>query len=87
MEDGTVYVSAPLRFMDAFDPEGKHLWHFYADSSTTASPGFAENGTVFLPAKYNDFYVFEMSAPLAKTAWPKFRGNARNTGNVNDGAR
>jgi len=51
-----------------------------------AAPAVSAGGTIYV-SNSTHFYAINGTTPLARTAWPKFRGNSRNTGNVNDAPR
>jgi hypothetical protein len=64
-------------------------WEFYVYGQGYASPAVGPEGDIYLPTHLGpspslDFSRFHGVAPLAKSAWPKFRGNSRNTGNLKD---
>jgi outer membrane protein assembly factor BamB len=62
----------------------KLKWALYLHGHGFASPGIGADGTIYTSGKWVGFYALPMTAPLAKSPWPKFRGNARNTGNIAD---
>lgn len=64
-------------------------WSCYVYGQGYASPAVGPKGTIYLPTYLGqrEFSAFEASQPLAASAWPKFRGNARNTGNIADHMR
>jgi len=63
-------------------------WRAYLFPCGAASPAIAESGTIYLPTAMTlSLVAIHATAPLAKTPWPKFRGNSRNTGNLNDSPR
>ena len=47
------------------------------------SPAVAPSGEIYV-SDATRFTAIRSKVPLARSPWPKFRGNARNTGNVND---
>ena len=66
-------------------------WTYYLYYNGYASPSIGTNGSIYLPGIISDFtqcfIAVKGDAPLAKTPWPKFRGNLRNTGNLSDSVR
>ena len=72
---GALFNIEPDRRFKAMRP---FLWGGYA------SPGISPAGTVYLPAFWTNFSALRSDLPLARSPWPRFRGNARNTGNVAD---
>jgi len=83
--DGTIYVGVLGGGLYAINPDGTKKWEFKADSRITSSPSIGEDGTVYVGSWDEKFYaIYGNSEGLANSSWPKFRKNARNTGNVND---
>ncbi len=64
--------------------EDQIKWTFYLYPYGCASPAVGRSGTIYVPGLWNFFVALAGSAPLAPTSWPKFRANARNTGNLKD---
>jgi outer membrane protein assembly factor BamB len=60
------------------------LWMFplYCVSHAALAPG--PQGILYGPTWSYNFTALRTKVPLAKTPWPKFRGNPRNTGNLAD---
>ncbi len=94
------FVVSPLLFASGsimYFPQGgeiitvgceDHLlrWRWYL-GPFGASPTVDARGIVYLPIARGNFVGFtalETHESLAKTSWPKFRGNPRNTGTVRD---
>jgi outer membrane protein assembly factor BamB len=50
------------------------------------SPAVAANGEIYV-SDATHFTAIRSKVPLAQSPWPKFHGNPRNTGNVNDISR
>ena len=70
-------------------PEHGLRWVYYLDGFRYGSPAVGPTGTIYAPDNSTSnqgagFAAYRTSIPLAKTPWPKFRGNARNTGNIQD---
>jgi outer membrane protein assembly factor BamB len=75
---------------------GGAVWNFSADSvwrwnylvnHSYGSPAVGPTGTIYVLDAYKaigGFSALTNGVPLARTPWPKFRGNARNTGNILD---
>jgi outer membrane protein assembly factor BamB len=86
VEGDWIYVNAPFHALYAFDRENKRDWYFarltYGDAM---SPAIGVDGTVYTMTNSRILIGLDTTARLARTPWPKFRGNARNTGNVSDG--
>jgi hypothetical protein len=63
-------------------------WRCHLFFCGSASPAIADSGTIYVPtAMTHQLHALRAISPLAKTPWPKFRGNSRNTGNLNDSPR
>jgi outer membrane protein assembly factor BamB len=63
-------------------------WRYYLFPCGLASPAIADSGTIYVPTAMTHCLVaIHATSPLAKTPWPKFRGNSRNTGNLKDSPR
>jgi outer membrane protein assembly factor BamB/sugar lactone lactonase YvrE len=79
--DGTVYIGSNDRKLYALDgATGVELWDFPTGSIVVAAPAIAANGTVYVVSRDNMVYALAGSGGLASSSWPKFRGDARNTG-------
>ena len=94
--DGTVYFifrGGQLMAYNQDESLGERWWKwtYYLYPGGYASPSIGPKGSIYLPGLVtnftNCFVAVKGEAPLAKTPWPKFRGNLRNTGNLNDSAR
>jgi hypothetical protein len=62
-------------------------WSYYVYGQGYASPAVGPEGDIYLPTYIPPSRAFSRIKgvePLSKSAWPKFRGNSRNTGNVRD---
>jgi len=70
-----------------YDHERNHRWIHYLFPLGSGSPAVGESGTIYLPGMWLGLVAIRAHSPLAKTPWPKFRGNPRNTGNLNDSPR
>ncbi|MEI6393664.1 MAG: PQQ-binding-like beta-propeller repeat protein [Verrucomicrobiota bacterium] len=72
-----------------FDPEQNMPWTYYLYGYGYGSPAVGPTGTLYVPdcgagAGGKGFSALRATVPLAHSPWPKFRGNARNTGNIQD---
>jgi outer membrane protein assembly factor BamB len=62
-------------------------WTHYCYGYGYATPGVSSAGILYLPEAGVSFSALSIGASQAKSPWPKFRGNARNTGNISDRER
>ncbi len=68
-------------------PEGLQQTMYYLNGYGYGSPTVGPTGALYVPdGRYTGggFSALRAGVSLARTPWPKFRGNARNTGNVQD---
>jgi outer membrane protein assembly factor BamB len=68
----------------AVGQDNKIKWTSEVEFHGHASVGIGPDGTLYVNCHQAGLYALEGAAPLAASPWPKFRGNARNTGNVKD---
>jgi hypothetical protein len=68
----------------ALDIERKVLWYTNLGNLGFCSSNVGDNGTIYCSHSGVTFSAFQNNSTLAKTPWPRFRGNRRNTGNVAD---
>ena len=69
------------------DPEGALHWMYKLSEYGYGSPAVGPSGAIYVPDSSmagRGFSAVRAGAALAHTPWPKFRGNARNTGNIQD---
>jgi outer membrane protein assembly factor BamB len=66
------------------DTEHEPLWSYYVYGYGYACPAISPSGKFYLSERGSQFSAVPAGVPLAKSPWPKFRGNARNTGNISD---
>jgi outer membrane protein assembly factor BamB len=85
--DGSVIFPYRSGLVANYDHERNHRWAHYIFPCGTSSPAIGDSGTIYLPGMWLGLVAIRAHSPLAKTPWPKFRGNARNTGNVKDSPR
>lgn len=78
--DGTVYVGSYDKVLYAVSPKGVKQWEFVTDENVTSSPAIAEDGTVFFGSWNGRFYAVKGTTGLASGVWPRFRGNAAQSG-------
>ena len=78
--DGTVYVGADDGNFYALDgATGARKWGIQTGGSA-GSPAVGADGTVYVGSGDGKVYALAGGAGLAPSPWPKFRGDARNTG-------
>jgi hypothetical protein len=68
-------------------PEGDLQWMYNLFGYGYGSPAVGPTGAIYVPDRGVagvGFSALRAGAALARTPWPKFRGNARNTGNIQD---
>jgi outer membrane protein assembly factor BamB len=71
-------------------PDADPRWMYYLASYGYGSPAIGPTGAIYLPdcavanAPGGGFSALRAGVSLAHTSWPKFRCNARNTGNLQD---
>lgn len=69
------------------DPDGALHEMYYLYGYGYGSPAVGPTGAIYLPnggVADGGFTALRAGVALARTPWPKFRGNARNTGNIQD---
>jgi outer membrane protein assembly factor BamB len=79
---GSVYAVGRTALL-AFDAEGGLQWQFELYPEWDPISGIAADGTLYVTCQPKCLAALDTRAPLAPTAWPKFRANARNTGHAN----
>ena len=70
-------------------PEGVVQPMYYLYGYGYGSPAVGPTGAIYVPdcgGGGGAFTAVRAEASLARTPWPRFRGNARNTGNILDSA-
>jgi len=79
--DGVLYVGSWDGSVLALDAGiGAHKWAFVTGRVVISSPALDPDGTVYVGSNDGKVYALQGSAGLADSPWPKFRQNARNTG-------
>jgi len=85
--DGSVCGVSCYGLLVNFDPEQNMVWTYYLHSYACGCPAVGPTGAIYVPdCGVAGISALRATVPLAHTAWPKFRGNARNTGNIQDAA-
>ena len=84
LADRTICCVSQQGLLMDFDTERVIQWSYYLYGYGHASPAVSPGGTFYLSDKGAQFSAVPSGVPLAKSPWPKFRGNARNTGNISD---
>jgi hypothetical protein len=86
LADGTI-----LCFWNAglwgFSAERDGLWNYSVLLYHYGSPAVGPTGTIYVPdatKAIGGLAALPNGVPLARSPWPRFRGNARNTGNALD---
>ena len=92
LADNTVCFVAHEGLVCDVDPEMNLMWTYYVYGYGYGSVAVGATGTLYLPDGGKGefgvgFSAMRLNVPLARTPWPKFRGNARNTGNIQDSAQ
>jgi outer membrane protein assembly factor BamB len=65
-----------------FDTAGNVTLYASPGGLVTGSPAIAADGTIYLGSAMG-FFAYKGNSPLAKSCWPKFRGDAAQTGRLN----
>jgi len=85
LANGTiVHVSRYGMVMNVNCSYPEQNWMFYISHQGYASPAMSPEGLIYTPSDFVRFSALKNSVPLARTSWPKFRGNPRNTGRLGD---
>jgi hypothetical protein len=87
LADGTVTIIWRNGQMQNIDPDYNHKWFYGVVTSGIISPTVSLSGVTYVSGEWTKFMAIKTHVPMAKTAWPKFRGNLRNTGNLADNPR
>jgi len=76
-----VYVGSYNHALYAVNAQGKIAWKYETKKFVFSSPTIAPNGTLYVGSDDGYLYALKTASPgLAESSWPKFRGNARNSG-------
>lgn len=79
---GYAYAISDYGMLRIYDPTGGWAWQFYLHTPRSASPALGTNGMFYTSGKWTNLYALQADAPLARSSWPKFRADPRNTGRV-----
>lgn len=85
--DGCVYFVYRGGQLVCYDQDRGHKWLQYIYPCGASSPAIGDQGTIYLPGMTFGLVAVRAQVPLARSPWPKFRGNPRNTGNLMDSPR
>lgn len=80
-EDGTVWVGAEDGILRGIGPDGNVRWSLPLGSPIRGPISLLPNGDVVCGTASGTLACVEGSAPLARSGWPKWQGDAANTGN------
>ncbi|MDP2984755.1 MAG: PQQ-binding-like beta-propeller repeat protein [Candidatus Latescibacter sp.] len=83
--DGTIYVGSDDGYMYALDPGGALKWRYKTGGPLwTTGATIDERGILYCVS--SDGYIYALDtgtgAGIARTPWPKFHGDLRNTGRM-----
>ena len=79
--DGSVMAGGMDGSLYALSAEGKPRWAFHAESGWLGVPALAGDGTVYVGGQDGILYAVRSSSRgLLHSSWPKFAGDAANTG-------
>lgn len=86
LDNGWVVSEADFGTVFAVDALMRLQWACYMYGGAEASPVVSDSGVLYACYNLQSFTAIKPNtlAPLARSSWPKFRGNPRNTGNVRD---
>ncbi len=88
LADGSICCVAYYGCLYYTSPEGVVRWAYRLGGYGYGSPAVGPTGAIYVPyrgfALGRGFTALRAGVALARSPWPKFRGNARNTGNVMD---
>jgi outer membrane protein assembly factor BamB len=81
LADNSVCIMSPWAALGACDAGGRGIWR-YPMSRGNVAPAVGVDGTIYAPGQNDSFFALDRNQPLARSPWPKFRANLRNTGHV-----
>jgi outer membrane protein assembly factor BamB len=84
LADSSVCVLCRWGFFACLDRERNQKWGAFFYNYGYTSLGIGADGTVYAQRDISRLAALAAGVPLAKSSWPKFRGNMANTGNVKD---
>jgi outer membrane protein assembly factor BamB len=76
------YVLFGYSWLFALDADQHDIWSYLMGTRNLGSPAIGADGSLYIAGQYGAFCALDTRRPLARTPWPKFRANARNTGRV-----
>lgn len=80
LADGSVCFISEFGLLTALDAQRQPRWTFYLGGYREASPAVSPAGTIYIGGRWREFFALPGGAALARSPWPKFRGDAANTG-------
>jgi outer membrane protein assembly factor BamB len=89
LASGTICCVSSYGMLCYYSPEGVPQWMYNLCGYGYGSPAVGPTGAIYVPDRSvlgSGFTALRAGAALARTPWPRFRGNARNTGNLQDSA-
>lgn len=67
----------------AVGPDGKEKWRAKLDGEAPGQATLSSDGTLYVATEKGTLYAFPVGESLMPSAWPKYQGNVRNSGQVN----
>jgi hypothetical protein len=83
LASGSICCVSSYGMLSYVTPEGVTQEMYYLYGYGYGSPAIGPTGAIYVPGP-GGFIALRAGVSLARTPWPKFRGNARNTGNAQD---
>ena len=88
LADGSICGVSRYGLLFNLDSAQNLVWTYYLNDHGYGSPAVGPTGAIYVPDNgVGGFSALRATVPLAHSPWPKFRGNARNTGSLQDVAR
>ena len=87
LANGSVCCVSTYGRLTYVNPDGAPQGMYYLYGYGYGSPAIGPTGAIYLPdfsVAGGAFTALQAGASLARTPWPKFRGNARNTGSLQE---
>jgi outer membrane protein assembly factor BamB len=87
LSDGTICIVSSFGEIYYVSPQGGYEQKRYLHGYGYGSPAVGPNGDIYVPDRglaAVGFSALHAGVALARTPWPRFRGNSRNTGNIQD---
>jgi glucose dehydrogenase len=79
--NGMLYVGSDDGTLYAFHTDGTLAWTFHTLKPIEGAPAIATNGTLYVTSTSGALYAIHVTATgLARSPWPKYQNNNRNTG-------